>query len=258
MAVFDRIRAVLFDMGDTLVEYPLPGWPVLMGRAADALYAAVVRPPEEHLPPAADLPPPREASARRSRAGPETALLHRATVGLRRVIRAASGRTLPHLAEACARAVLAEGRLYDDTLEVLRTLRGRGYRLGLVSNTPWGSPDYLWEKQVSRFGLTEFFGVRVFSSGIGFRKPDPRIFLAALARLRSGSEETLFVGDNPVKDIAAARRLGMRTAWIVRRHPRHRVHGAPADVWVRSLAELLDHLPGPGTAMSNAQQGTAE
>jgi putative hydrolase of the HAD superfamily len=242
VAVFDGIRAVLFDMGDTLVEYPLPGWPTLVGQAIDALYTALVR-PEELPPPAADLPGPEEASAHRSPAGPETALLHRATVGLRRVIRAVSGRTLPRMAEACARPAMAQGRVYPDTLAALQALRARGYRMGLVSNTPWGTPDYLWEKQVARFGLTEFLQVRVFSSGIGFRKPDPRIFLAALARLRSGAEETLFVGDHPLNDVAGPRRMGMRTAWIVRRHPRRKVHGTAADVWVRSLAELLDYLP---------------
>jgi len=246
--VFARIQAVLFDLGGTLVEYPLPGWLTLAGQCIDALYTVLVR-PEEDLPPrAAVIPAPDEAAARRSPAGPETAILHRITVALRRMVRAASGRTLPHMAEACARPAMAGGHLFEDSLPTLRALRQRGYRLGLVSNTPWGTPDYLWESQAARFGLTDLLEVRLFSSGIGFRKPDPRIFRAAAQRLGVRPDRALFVGDNPVTDVAGARSAGLRTAWIVRGDPPPKIHGAAADLWIHTLADLLDHLPGFATA----------
>jgi putative hydrolase of the HAD superfamily len=237
------MQAVLFDLGGTLVEYSLPAWPTLLAQSIDALYAFLVRPEADLLPPAAEIPAPDRAAALRSTAGPDTALPHRITVALRRMVRAASGRTLPRMAEACARPAMAGGRLYDDTLGALGALRDRGYRLGLVSNTPWGTPDYLWENQVRRFGLADLLEVRLFSSGIGFRKPDVRIFREALARLGFSPARALFVGDNPVTDVAGARAAGMHTAWIVRGDPAPKVRGEPPDLRIRSLADLLDHLP---------------
>jgi HAD superfamily hydrolase (TIGR01509 family) len=241
--VLDGIQVILFDMGGTLVEYPLPRWPVMIGRSLRAALRFLFRSHHDLPPPVAEVPPPAEASARRSRAGPDTAALHRATVGLRRVVRAVSGRTLPRIAEVCTRPLLSEGRLYPETMPVLEALRSAGYRMGLVSNTPWGTPDYLWEKQVERFGLTEFFEVRLFSSGIGFRKPDPRIFRTALRVLGVRPEGALFVGDEPQADIEGARRAGLATVWLVRGRPPPKVHGAPADLWATSLTDLLERLP---------------
>ncbi len=241
--MFDRVEVVLFDMGGTLIEYPLPRWPTMIARSLRAAFRFVFRTQRDLPPPAADVPPPDQASARRSPAGPDTALLHRATVGLRRVVRALSGRTLPRIAEVCARPILAEGRLYPETVPVLEALRDAGYRMGLVSNTPWGTPDYLWEKQIDRFGLSGFFEVRLFSSGIGFQKPDTRIFRAALRAMGASPEEALFVGDEPQADIDGARRAGLATAWLVRGRPPRKVHGANADVWVQSLTDLLGGLP---------------
>ncbi len=31
--MLDGIQVILFDMGGTLVEYPLPRWPVMIGRS---------------------------------------------------------------------------------------------------------------------------------------------------------------------------------------------------------------------------------
>jgi putative hydrolase of the HAD superfamily len=237
------IEAVLFDLGGTLVDYPLPSWPVTAGRCLEGVYAFLVRPDEERPPPAADLPGPDEARVRRQRAARDTAAAHRAMVAVRRMVRSLSGSTLPHMAEACARPLFVEGRLYDDALPAIRALKDRGYRLGLVSNTPWGTPEYLWESQLDRFDLTDHFEVRLFSSAIGYRKPDPRIFRAALARLGVPAERALFIGDRPRTDVAGASRVGMRTALVVRPGGPRRRSLARADLSIGSLAELLDHLP---------------
>ncbi len=241
--MFADTRAVLFDLGGTLIEYPLPGWPRLIGQCLDAVYAHLVRPEEALPPPAADVPHPDQAAARRSPAPPDTALPHRLTVALRRMVRGASGRTLPRMAEACARPLVAAGRLYGDTVPVLEALRDRGYRLGLISNTPWGTPDYLWEKQLRRFGLTDYFAARLFSSGIGYRKPDPRIFQAGLRALEAGADEAVYVGDSPVFDVAGARTAGLKAILIQRDPPFPDPSPDGPDLAIRSLSQLLDHLP---------------
>jgi putative hydrolase of the HAD superfamily len=130
-------------------------------------------------------------------------------------------------------------------MPVVLALEARGYRLGIVSNTPWGTPEYLWESQVERFNLAPHFPVRCFSSVVGFQKPDRRIFEVALGRMGVPAARTLFVGNDPVADVAGAAGVGMRTAYIRRGLPPPKVD-PPADICIDTLTELLDCLPGPG------------
>jgi putative hydrolase of the HAD superfamily len=93
------------------------------------------------------------------------------------------------------------------TPEILRRLKEK-YKLGLVSNFAY--PPTI--KQVlAKFGLLKFFDVVVVSGDIGWRKPSPKIFEAALKELKVNALETVFVGDAPFHDIAGAGRLGMKT-----------------------------------------------
>lgn len=256
MRALEDIEAVLFDLGGTLVDYPTPSWPIMAAQCVQGAYGFLVKPESERPPRAAVVPGPAEARARRPPAPRGTALLHRATLALRRMVRALSGRTLPWLAEACARPLVAPGHLFDDSLNVLRALRQRGYRLGLVSNTPWGTPEYLWMSQLDRFGLTGFFEVRLFSSVVGFRKPDPRIFRKAMEAMHLRPDRVLFIGDTPEADILGAQRCGMRSALLVRpgrRPPR----GSPTpDLLIESLTELLDALPGPAKNVDSSGRPT--
>jgi len=262
--LFAEIEAILFDLGGTLVDYPSPGWPVMAGRCLRGVYAFVVRPEREHPPRIAVVPDARQAHALRGSAPAGAHFAHRLMLALRRMARGLSGRSLPRLAEACARPLLASGRLYDDAMPTILALEGRGYRLGLVSNTPWGTPEYLWEGQVERFGLAPHFPVRCFSSVVGFSKPDARIFQAAMAQVGAPPARTLFVGNDLAADIAGAAAVGMRTALVrrgghastlFRKHGRAKPGGAlsqakarrpQADICVQTLAQLLDYLPGPG------------
>jgi putative hydrolase of the HAD superfamily len=237
------IEAVLFDMGGTLVDYPLPSSPAMVARCLNGAIAFLVRPEEELPLRAASIPGP-EAVRHRRRPGADTPVAHRAMTGLRRIIRSVSGRTLPQMAEACVRPVLARGRLYDDALPTLQALKSRGYRLGLVSNTPWGTPDYLWQQQAERFGVASFLEVRLFSSDVGVRKPDPRIFLEALRGLGARPERALFVGDTPHEDVAGAKAVGMTAALLARGPVPPTAAQHPGDFRIARLTELLDRLPG--------------
>jgi putative hydrolase of the HAD superfamily len=51
----------------------------------------------------------------------------------------------------------------------------------------------------------------VFSSEVGFRKPDPRIFERVLEALGVAPENALFVGDRLYEDVRGAGELGMTT-----------------------------------------------
>jgi putative hydrolase of the HAD superfamily len=101
----------------------------------------------------------------------------------------------------------------EDTLGVLRTLReDRGLRLGLVSNVAL-LPDHMRE-DLRTLGILPLLDATAFSSEVGTRKPDPRIFRAALDRLGVAPAAAVFVGDRLQDDVAGAQAVGMRGVQI--------------------------------------------
>ena len=93
---------------------------------------------------------------------------------------------------------------------LLDSLRSRGIKTGLVANS-WPDPARLLRADVEAFGLTEQFDVIVFSEEVGFRKPQPEIFLHALAQLGVDPENAMFVGDRLDTDVQGAAQVGMAT-----------------------------------------------
>jgi putative hydrolase of the HAD superfamily len=100
-------------------------------------------------------------------------------------------------------------QLDSTTHALLEALRGRGLKLGLVSNA-FDPPDLL-HRDLAEMGVAERVDVAVFSSEVGRRKPDPLIFEQALEQLGAAPERSLFVGDTLATDITGASALGMRT-----------------------------------------------
>ena len=113
-------------------------------------------------------------------------------------------------------------------------------RLGLCSN---------FSHSAMALGLLDDCGLRVhldalvISDAIGIRKPRAEIFEAVLAELGVAPEETLHVGDSLSADIAGAALLGIHTAWITRRiadrEAALRVHEGPSpDCVIADLSEI--------------------
>jgi len=102
-------------------------------------------------------------------------------------------------------------------LETLNWLRLYGFRLGLVSNV-WIPPDFC-RKELARQRMLELLDFAVFSSGVGYRKPSPLVYEAALSAAFPAGRPAdlscvLFVGDSPVCDVIAPARLGVKTALV--------------------------------------------
>lgn len=94
------------------------------------------------------------------------------------------------------------------THALLDSLRGRGLRLGLVSNA--FDPGWLLRRDLAEMGLVERLDVAVFSSEVGMRKPHPSIFDAALSELGVEAGRALFVGDRLYEDVRGSKEVGMR------------------------------------------------
>jgi putative hydrolase of the HAD superfamily len=98
---------------------------------------------------------------------------------------------------------------------LLRRLRGRGLKLGIVANQPETARERL-----ARAGIGGLFDYQGLSALTGLRKPDPRAFRVAAEALDVSPVACIAVGDRIDNDIVPAKALGM--AAIQLRSGRHR------------------------------------
>jgi len=125
---------------------------------------------------------------------------------------------------------------YVEVMPILRRLKNEsGLRLGIVSDQPDG-PDC--RAMLDYWQLTPFFDAVALSCEVGYAKPDPRIFHAALETLNALPQEAAMVGDSLLADVAGAMPLGIKAIW--RRTP-----GQALDAAIRpdAVVDSLDELP---------------
>ena len=103
--------------------------------------------------------------------------------------------------------------LFPEAREALSDLRARGLPLALVTNGDAGEQ----RAKIERHGLAPFFDVILIEGEMGVGKPDAVVYRRALDALRlSSGPEVWMVGDNLEFDVAGPQRLGLRAAWIDR------------------------------------------
>jgi putative hydrolase of the HAD superfamily len=115
-------------------------------------------------------------------------------------------------------------------LDVLKELRRRGYKSGLISVCSEEVPA-LWGETP----LAPLIDAPVFSCSVGVAKPDRRIYEIAAERLGVAPSECLFVDDQPAF-VEGAVAAGMDAALI--RQPDG--HPAPEGSWDGLRVERLD------------------
>ncbi|HUY19561.1 MAG TPA: HAD family hydrolase [Candidatus Binataceae bacterium] len=155
--------------------------------------------------------------------------------------RLASDTARHHLTRAISAGFVEESRAtVADTRELLAALHER-HRLAVVSNFYGNLPVILAE-----CGFAPFIDVVVDSSAAGIFKPDAGIFMIALRELGVGPRDSAMVGDSLDKDLAPARRLGLRTVWLRTAPPDDRASDEPelaeipVDYVIHSIAELRE------------------
>ena len=116
--------------------------------------------------------------------------------------------------------------------EVLTSLQERGYQLGVLSNRTSN-----FDSVLEKIGLLGYFEFRMAAGEVEALKPDPRVFAAALERLRLAPEEAVYIGDNYYADALGARAAGMNPILY---DPRGLFPDAECPV-IRSFVELLQY-----------------
>jgi len=105
-----------------------------------------------------------------------------------------------------------EFALYDDVLPTLKNLKKRGLILALVTNVD-ADMDYI----LNDTGLSAFLDFIVTSGDVGYAKPNPEIFLAALKKAGVAAGEALHVGDQYDIDVLGAKAAGIMPVLLDRK-----------------------------------------
>lgn len=146
-------------------------------------------------------------------------------------------------------------RVAEELRDVLDWLVQHNLKLGIISNT--FVPGLILDRHLHREGLLDYFPVRIYSCDTKFRKPSKKIFRLALAKLSCRPEEAVFVGDVPRMDIRGARRLGMigvlkdynqphnlRDRWMPYARPDFTITN------MQQLKKIVEQLQGPGSQLA--------
>ncbi|MEM2638127.1 MAG: HAD family hydrolase [Candidatus Hadarchaeales archaeon] len=136
------------------------------------------------------------------------------------------------------RIVCEKSTLFPDSLETIGSLKNRGYRLGIVTDTD-GTPSVKrW--RLEKLEIKKWFDIVVIAGeDTPAVKPDPGPFLLAAAKLKLKPEECLMVGDKIATDVRGAKAAGMLAALVRRRESEN---CAEADFVLECLGDLLRFL----------------
>jgi putative hydrolase of the HAD superfamily len=128
-----------------------------------------------------------------------------------------------------------------DAGPVLRSLRERGLKLGVLSSTSW--PRDWHEDRFRTDGVLDLFDACVWSSDLEWTKPHPTAFRAAMDAVGVDDPgECVYVGDRPYDDISGAKAVGMRAVFV----PHSTipvVQQVPVDVHPDAVLQRLTDLP---------------
>lgn len=101
----------------------------------------------------------------------------------------------------------------SETIEIIRRIKQQ-YKVGIISNNV-----YDWVIQVlEAYQIRDLFDAITVSSEVGARKPDARIFQAALKSVSAKAEEAVFVSDELAEDLVGSKGLGMISVWLKNPH----------------------------------------
>ena len=128
-------------------------------------------------------------------------------------------------------------QLYPEVKTVLDEL-SRRFKLAALSDaqSAWALAE------MRAVGLEKYFRPIIVSGDLGFRKPDKRIFQAALEGLGESRKSVLFVGNDMYRDIYGASRAGLKTVYFSSNQGRKKYEGAEPDYVIYNFGELRQAL----------------
>ncbi|AFC99901.1 haloacid dehalogenase superfamily, subfamily IA [Methanocella conradii HZ254] len=144
---------------------------------------------------------------------------------------------VPDIAKLHRALTVERIRLYRGVYETLAGLKPR-YRLGIVSDS---QVDHAYP-ELRMLGIHDFFDAIVVSAEFGFRKPDVRLFSECLRRLGARPEESVYVGNDTMRDIKGAKDAGMVGVLIMTKHGKKDRDIVAPDFTIEYIGQLNEVL----------------
>jgi len=124
----------------------------------------------------------------------------------------------------------------EENLEdTLKQLKKQGLKLGIVSNT--FIPRLCLDRHLKELGIIGYFDFQLYSCEFSSRKPTPEIFIEAADKIKVRLPEIVFVGDRIDKDIKPALTLDMK-AVLKKAYTNHKDKISEKAYRIHSLSEL--------------------
>lgn len=98
--------------------------------------------------------------------------------------------------------------LLEGVPETLKILKERGFKLGVITNSI--IPSETKKEWLKQRGVDISWDVFVSSVELGFRKPEPEIYLYAIKQIGVLAKHSVFVGHSP-DELLGAKNIGMLT-----------------------------------------------
>ncbi|TWT02522.1 HAD family hydrolase [Planomicrobium sp. CPCC 101079] len=98
---------------------------------------------------------------------------------------------------------------FPSLLAMLKRLKERSIPMAIISN---GKGQFQLDN-IKALKIESYFDAILISEWENMKKPDVRLFHRALDRLQVAPSESVFIGDHPENDVAAARNTGMKALW---------------------------------------------
>ena len=207
-----RLKAILFDMGSTLIEFENYTWDVLGRLSAEKGYR-FLREKNLSLPDFEEFSDILYDELVKARAEIEENLkemkFERVIFDFfRKLNLSTSDGVYGSFLEVYYKPVTDQLTLIDGAEKVLKHFKQKNLKIGLISNTIF--PEKFHLRELKRFGLYPYLDAHFFSSEVGVRKPHPKIFQITLEKLKVAPSETVFVGDRLKEDVGGAQNVGMK------------------------------------------------
>lgn len=126
---------------------------------------------------------------------------------------------------------------YPNTLYVLKTLRSKGFKLALVTDSDGKREIKLM--RLKNLGITDYFDYIVTSDDSGFNKPDKKNWEYVLKISGFSAKQSVMIGDHPDVDLVNAKKLGFITIWT-KEGLNNDLHHTYVDYEIRDIKEVLD------------------
>ena len=126
-------------------------------------------------------------------------------------------------------------RVLPGTREALLDLK-KDYRIAVISNSDGRMADLL-----ASVGLGDCFEFVIDSSRVGYQKPHPEIFRAALTTAKVEPHESVYIGDIYSIDYTGSTAVGMK-AILVDPYGTYATNGLPRITQLSELAPLLQTM----------------